>query len=164
MGMKGAFLFGEGWSRLFHFCSAQKEEIFSSFAHKQLNSVRVPLRRATGKNTTVCAVSCAMQCMSCCELVSLMGMNRTMGVGRHTGVIPEAPGLEPCLLPTFFGRLLAERRDIVETVKHSTTAPRFSGRFTKSICKMWVKDRLGAVGSRHSVRNLRLLHTQESPH
>ncbi len=24
-----------------------------------------------------------------------MGMNRTSGVGRHTGVIPEAPGLEP---------------------------------------------------------------------
>jgi hypothetical protein len=91
MGMKGAFLFGEEWSRHFHFCSAQKEEIGSSFAHKQLNSVRVPLRRATGKNTTVFAVSCAMQCMSCFELVSLMGMNRTSGVGRHTGVIPEAP-------------------------------------------------------------------------
>ncbi len=24
-----------------------------------------------------------------------MGMNRTIGVGRHTSVIPEAPGLEP---------------------------------------------------------------------
>jgi len=103
--MKGAFLFGEGWSRLFHFCSAQKEELFSSFAHKQLNSVRVPLRRTTGKNTTVCAVSCAMQCMSCCELVSLMGMNRTMGVGRHTGVIPEAPGLELWGVVTLLGTL-----------------------------------------------------------
>ncbi len=92
MEIKGAFLFGAVWSRHFHFCSAQKEEICSSHAHEQLKSVRVPLRRATGKNSAVFAVSCAMRCMSCFELVSLMGMNRTHGVGRHNGVIPEAPG------------------------------------------------------------------------
>jgi hypothetical protein len=37
----------------------------------------------------------AMRYMGCFELVSLMCMNRTSGVGRHTCVIPEAPGLEP---------------------------------------------------------------------
>jgi|GEM_PF-3617415 len=36
-----------------------------------------------------------MRYMGCFELVSLMCMNRTSGVGRHTCVIPEAPGLEP---------------------------------------------------------------------
>ncbi len=55
---------------------------------------RVPRRRAVGKNTTV-FVSRANQYMSCFEHVSLMWLNRTVGVGRHTGVIPEAPGLEP---------------------------------------------------------------------
>ena len=55
---------------------------------------RVLWRRASGKNATV-FLSRAMPCMSCFELCSLMGMKRTIGVGRHTGVIPEALGLEP---------------------------------------------------------------------
>jgi hypothetical protein len=58
----------------FPFFKRAKEWISSSFAHTQLNRVQVPLRRTAGKNTTVFFGSCAMQCMSCCELCSLMGM------------------------------------------------------------------------------------------
>jgi hypothetical protein len=112
--MKGAFLFGEGWSRHFHFCSAQKEERGSSFAHKQLKSVRVPLRRATGKNTPVFAVSCAMQGMSCFELVSLMGDAPNAWCGTtHRCHSSRAPGLEPWGVVTSCGSpaLLVEEQD-----------------------------------------------------
>jgi len=44
-----------------------------------------------GKNTAV-LTDRAMRYRSCFELVSLLCMNRTLGVGRHTSVIPEAPG------------------------------------------------------------------------
>jgi hypothetical protein len=40
-------------------------------------------------------VARAMRYRSCVELVSLLCMNRTISVGRHTSVIPEALGLAP---------------------------------------------------------------------
>ena len=48
-------------------------------------------RRARGKNAPVFP-SRAMLDISCLEQCSLVCMNRTSGVGRHTGAIPEAPG------------------------------------------------------------------------
>jgi hypothetical protein len=49
----------------------------------------------SGKSTSAPIVGCANQYMSCVMSDgSLMWLNRTSGVGRHTGVIPEAPSLE----------------------------------------------------------------------
>ncbi len=61
---------------------------------------------------------------------------------------PFFPSLASALILThIFGGLLAERGNTVETVKHSPTAPRFCGRFTKFICKMWVRIRAEAKES-----------------
>jgi len=46
-----------------------------------------------GKNKTVFNTR-AIRYISCSELCSLVCMNRTNGVGRHTRVIPEALTLE----------------------------------------------------------------------
>jgi hypothetical protein len=87
MGMKAAPRSGS----LFHFCMRYKEWFNSSFARTQLNIVRVPWRRATGKNDTVLPIV-PYNARVVFEQCSLAGMKRTIGMGRHTSVNPEAPG------------------------------------------------------------------------
>ena len=49
-------------------------------------------------------------------------------------------------MPTILWRLPVEWIDTVEAVKLPAMIIRSSGHFTKSICKMWVKDRVLTEG------------------
>jgi len=59
---------------------------------------------------------------------------------------PFIPRLKDLILTHIFLGLLMGRIDTVEAVKLSATVSLFWSPFTKSICKMWVKDRLERRG------------------
>ena len=68
--------------------------------------------------------------------------------------LPFIPMPKGLILTHIFLGLLAGRVDTVEAVKQSATASFFQGLFTKSICKMWVKDRPKGQGSSGSGRDI----------
>jgi len=77
------------------FHRVQRIDRESSFAPCKLKSVSLGSTTQGRGEKRFRVFHGAMRYMGCFELVSLMCMNRTVGVGRHTRVIPEAPGLEP---------------------------------------------------------------------
>jgi hypothetical protein len=62
--------------------------------------------------------------------------------------------LESLVLTHIFLGLLMGRIDTVEAVKQSATISLFWSPFTKSICKMWVKDRLESGGLQQLKRDV----------
>ena len=66
-----------------------------------------------------------------------MGMKRTIGVGRHTSVNPEAPGLEPWGVVTALlssHRLLAAQPDLCHTGVRSKNASRYQSQRCEHCC------------------------------
>jgi uncharacterized protein YcfJ len=70
-----------------------------------------------------------------------------VAVGGVVGfVFGTRVGADVAIRAACVGCGVAVRSDTVEIVKCSTIGPPISGRFTQSICKMWVKDRTEGRG------------------
>jgi hypothetical protein len=70
---------------------------------------------------------------------------------RHGGYVPplglcRSPCLAGLILPHIFGKSLDKGIAKAEIMSISTMAIVLLGSFTKSVCKMWVKDSLAGMG------------------
>lgn len=91
----------------------------------------------------------AMQCMSCCELCSLMSMKRTIWTTYQCHF--RSPWLEVLILTHIFLGRPEKPITIDMLVNQSPVAPGLSRCFIQPNGKMWIKDRLEVMGSHHKV-------------